>query len=187
ELTDLHAHQLRLARKDMQMIFQDPLASLDPRMTLGNIIAEPLKIYEPELSKQERRKKVEEMLERVGSSKNMINRYPHEFSGGQCQRIGVARALVVRPQLLICDEPTTALDMTIQAQIIELLQQINREFNMAILLITHDFRVVAGMCEHVLVIQHGKQVEYSDTLSLFCQPQENYTKELLASIPRLPD
>ncbi|QRN40700.1 MAG: ATP-binding cassette domain-containing protein [Neisseriaceae bacterium] len=186
ELTNLTTKSLRLARKDMRMIFQDPLASLSPRMTLGNIIAEPLKIYQPELTKLEIKQKVEDMLEKVGLSKNMVNRYPHEFSGGQCQRIGIARALIVKPKLLICDEPTTALDMCIQAQIIELLKKMNREFNMAILLITHDLRVVAGMCEHVLVLQHGQKVEYNDTLSLFCHPKQQYTKQLLTAIPRLP-
>lgn len=186
-INQLRRKELRRARRDMRMIFQDPLASLDPRMTVGNIVAEPLQVYAPELTHREKLKLVAAMLERVGLSAVMMNRYPHEFSGGQCQRIGIARALVVQPKLLICDEPTTALDMTIQAQIIQLLREINREYRMAILLVTHDFRTVAGLCDRVLVMKQGRKVEEAFTQLLFEHPKADYTKQLLAAIPHLPD
>ncbi len=132
----------RKARSDIQMIFQDPLASLNPRMTIGDIIAEPLRTYHPELSRQDIKDRVKTMMMKVGLLPNLINRYPHEFSGGQCQRIGIARALILEPKLIICDEPVSALDVSIQAQVVNLLQQLQREMGLSLIFIAHDLAVV---------------------------------------------
>lgn len=186
ELNRLPASARREARKNMQMIFQDSLSSLDPRMTLGSIVAEPLKSYAPYLSRQERLTQVNHMMSQVGLDPYMVNRYPHELSGGQSQRIAVARALIVKPKLLICDEPTTALDMKIQAQVIDLLKQIRKKENMSILLITHDFRTLVGLCDQTMVMKQGRIVERGITADLLSQPQTDYSKTLLTSIPLLP-
>lgn len=186
ELNRLPASARREARKSMQMIFQDPFSSLDPRMTLGSIVAEPLKSYALHLSHQERLTQVKYMMSQVGLDPHMVNRYPHELSGGQCQRIAMARALIIKPKLLICDEPTTALDMTIQAQVIDLLKQIRKKESMSILLITHDFRTLAGLCDQTMVMKQGRIVEQGETAELLSQPQTDYSKTLLASIPLLP-
>lgn len=186
ELNTLSSRAGRKARKSMQMIFQDPFSSLDPRMTLGSIVAEPLKSYIPHSSRQERLTQVKHIMFQVGLDPHMVNRYPHELSGGQCQRIAMARALIVKPKLLICDEPTTALDMIIQAQIIDLLKQIRKKENMSILLITHDFRALAGLCDQTIVMEQGRIVEQGKTAELLSQPQTDYSKALLASIPLLP-
>ena len=185
-LTSLNDPKQKKYRRLIQMIFQDPLASLDPRMTLKQIISEPLTRYEPHLNKKQREERVCEMIEKVGLKTTMLSRYPHEFSGGQCQRIGIARALVVRPQLLICDEATAALDVTIQAEIITLLHKLNQEFNMAIMMITHDLRLVSEFCQRLLVLKEGEIVEKGDTLTVFQHPQALYTKKLLAAISRIP-
>ena len=186
ELNKLPVSARREARKNMQMIFQDPFSSLDPRMTLGSIVAEPLKSHVPHLSRQERLTQVKHIMSQVGLVPYMVNRYPHELSGGQCQRVAMARALIVNPKLLICDEPTTALDMTIQAQVIDLLKKIRKKENMSILLITHDFRTLAGLCDRTMVMKQGRIVEQGKTADLLSQPQTDYSKTLLASIPLLP-
>ena len=142
ELTSLDKKSFRSKRRNMQIIFQDPLASLDPRMTVSEIISEPLQVFQPELSSRQRKKRVQQMMLRVGLLPNQINRYPHEFSGGQAQRIGIARALILKPELLICDEPVSALDVSIQAQIINLLMELQREMGLSMIFIAHDLSVV---------------------------------------------
>ncbi|WP_423824221.1 ABC transporter ATP-binding protein [Salinisphaera sp. SPP-AMP-43] len=173
-------------RRDVQMIFQDPLASLDPRMTVGQIIAEPLHHLRRDLSREERRRRVADMMDRVGLSQAQLNRYPHEFSGGQCQRIGIARALVVEPRVLICDEPVSALDVSIQARIVELLMELQRETNVAMLFIAHDLAVVRQISDDVRVMYLGRLMEQAPSDALFDAPRHPYTKALLSAVPR-PD
>lgn len=176
----------RALRRDVQMIFQDPLASLDPRMTVGQIIAEPLRHLHPHLSRAECRQRVVDMLDRVGLARAHLNRYPHEFSGGQCQRIGIARALVVEPRVLICDEPVSALDVSIQARIVELLMELQRETNVAMLFIAHDLAVVRQISHDVRVMYLGRLMEQATADRLFDAPRHPYTKALLSAVPR-PD
>ncbi|MEY3975654.1 MAG: hypothetical protein RLZZ33_709 [Pseudomonadota bacterium] len=178
--------QVRPLRRDLQIVFQDPLASLDPRMTVGEIVAEPLRVHAPELSRAERRERVADILRRVGLSPDVINRYPHEFSGGQCQRIGIARAMVLRPKLLVCDEPVSALDVSIQAQIVNLLQDLKRDFGMSILFVSHNLAVVRKLCERVLVLYLGKPMELAPTQMLYANPRHPYTRGLIAAVP-IPD
>ncbi|HET7313794.1 oligopeptide/dipeptide ABC transporter ATP-binding protein [Salinisphaera sp.] len=176
----------RALRRDVQMIFQDPLASLDPRMTVGQIVAEPLHHLRRDLSRAERRKRVADMLDRVGLVSAHLNRYPHEFSGGQCQRIGIARALVVEPRVLICDEPVSALDVSIQARIVELLMALQRETGVAMLFIAHDLAVVRQISHDVRVMYLGRLMEQASSDRLFDAPRHPYTKALLSAVPR-PD
>lgn len=159
DLLGMKADEWREVRSDIQMIFQDPLASLNPRMTIGEIIAEPLRTYHPKLSRQDVRDRVKAMMLKVGLLPNLINRYPHEFSGGQCQRIGIARALILEPKLIICDEPVSALDVSIQAQVVNLLQQLQREMGLSLIFIAHDLAVVKHISDRVLVMYLGHAVE----------------------------
>jgi oligopeptide transport system ATP-binding protein len=174
---------LRRRRRDMQMIFQDPLASLDPRMTVGETLAEPLEIFEPELGKEARRMRVAEMLERVGLAPAVVGRYPHEFSGGQCQRIGIARAMMPRPQLLVCDEPVSSLDVSIQGQIVNLLSDLQRDLKTAMLFISHNLAVVRHLSDRVMVMYGGRIVETASREELFSAPIHPYTRALLAAVP----
>jgi oligopeptide transport system ATP-binding protein len=185
-LESLSARAMRPLREQMQIVFQDPLASLDPRMTIGEIVAEPLRVHRRDMSREVRRAEVARMLERVGLSGDQINRYPHEFSGGQCQRIGIARAMILRPKLLVCDEPVSALDVSIQAQIINLLQDLKRESSTSILFVSHNLAVVRRLCERVLVLYLGKIMELAPREELFAAPRHPYTRGLLAAVP-LPD
>ncbi|MDP5291011.1 murein tripeptide/oligopeptide ABC transporter ATP binding protein OppF [Oceanimonas sp. CHS3-5] len=185
-LTGLGAGEWRGVRRNMQMIFQDPLASLNPRMTVGDIIAEPLVSFNPRLGKAEVRRRVAAIMERVGLLPNLINRYPHEFSGGQCQRIGIARALILEPRLIICDEPVSALDVSIQAQVINLLKDVQRELGLALIFIAHDLSVVRHIADRVLVMYLGHGVELADKQALYNDPKHPYTQALLSAVP-IPD
>lgn len=173
-------------RKQMQIIFQDPLASLDPRMTIGDIIAEPLTVHRPELSKNQRKEKVAQIMEQVGLLPLMINRYPHEFSGGQCQRIGVARAMILKPRLIVCDEPVSALDVSIQGQIINLIMELQASFNLSLIFISHDLSVVRHISHRILVLYLGNTMEIADKESLYTNPRHPYTKALISAVP-IPD
>lgn len=173
-------------RRQVQMVFQDPLASLDPRMNILQILSEPLRTHEPGLSAGDRMERVCALLERVGLDRGQLYRYPHEFSGGQCQRIGIARALILRPRVIICDEPVSALDVSIQAQIINLLRDLQQEFGLALIFIAHDLTVIRHVSQRVLVMYLGKVVEVADRRALFEHPQHPYTRALLASVP-IPD
>ena len=186
ELVGLSDKGMNEVRKDIQMIFQDPLASLNPRMTLGDIIAEPLRNYYPELGKDEVKARVREMMNRVGLLPNVINRYPHEFSGGQCQRIGIARALIVKPKLVICDEPVSALDVSIQAQVINLLKELQKEIGLSLIFIAHDLSVVKHISDRVLVMYLGNEVETARGEPIYNDPRHPYTKALLSAVP-IPD
>ena len=167
----LSQSQMRAKREDMQIIFQDPLASLDPRMTIGDIIAEPLRTFQPKLGRKEVRARIEDMLAKVGLSPHMINRYPHEFSGGQCQRIGVARAMILKPRLIVCDEPVSALDVSIQAQIVNLLDDLQDEFGLTYLFVAHDLSVVRHISHRILVLYLGRVMELADRDQLYRNPR----------------
>ena len=173
-------------RKDIQMIFQDPLASLDPRMTVAQIIAQPLRTHHPELSRDGVMCKVRAIMGRVGLTAQQINRYPHEFSGGQCQRIGIARALILSPKLIVCDEPVSALDVSIRAQIINLLKELQAEFGLALLFIAHDLAVVRHISHRIMVMYLGRVMESAQKRALYDDPQHPYTQALLSAIP-IPD
>jgi oligopeptide transport system ATP-binding protein len=176
---------LRALRRDLQIVFQDPLASLDPRMTVGETIAEPLRIFEPGLTGPARGSRVGAMLERVGLAADMKNRYPHEFSGGQCQRIGIARAMILSPKLLICDEPVSSLDVSIQGQIVNLLLDLQRDAGTAMLFISHNLAVVRHLSHRILVMYSGRLVEIAPRDALFAAPVHPYTRALLAAVPSL--
>jgi len=185
ELTKLRGEKLRQYRRQLQMIFQDPFASLDPRMTVGDIIAEPLDNFRIARGRK-RNQRVQELLKIVGLNPNFNNRYPHEFSGGQRQRIGIARALALNPKLVVCDEAISALDVSIQAQIVNLLEDLQREFKLTYLFIAHDLSVVRHISDRVMVMYLGKIVEIADSAETYSSPKHPYTKALLSAIP-VPD
>ncbi|HYP30417.1 MAG TPA: oligopeptide/dipeptide ABC transporter ATP-binding protein [Burkholderiaceae bacterium] len=174
------------ARRDIQIIFQDPLASLDPRMTVARIVGEPLRIHRPELSDAEVHAKVLAVMAEVGLTPQQVNRYPHEFSGGQCQRIGIARALILEPKLIICDEPVSALDVSIRAQIVNLLQELQRRKGLALIFIAHDLAVVKHISDRVLVLYLGRTMEIARGDALYARPGHPYTEALLSAVP-VPD
>ena len=185
DLVTLKGEDLRRMRRRMQMIFQDPYASLNPRMTVGNIIGEPLEVHGIAKGK-DRRERVQELLKVVGLNPYFVNRYPHEFSGGQRQRIGVARALALNPAFIVCDEPISALDVSIQAQVVNLLEDLQAEFGLTYLFIAHDLSMVRHISTRVAVMYLGKIVELTDRDSLYKNPQHPYTKALLSAVP-IPD
>lgn len=186
ELVGLSHKGWRNVRQDIQMIFQDPLASLNPRMTIGEIIAEPLRTYHPKTPKGQVQEQVRTMMKKVGLLPNVVNRYPHEFSGGQCQRIGIARALILRPKLIICDEPVSALDVSIQAQVINLLKEVQEEMGLALIFIAHDLSVVKHISDRVLVMYLGNAVELGTDKAVYDKPTHPYTEALMSAVP-LPD
>jgi oligopeptide transport system ATP-binding protein len=185
DLAKMQGEELRKMRRHMQMIFQDPYASLNPRMTVGDIIGEPLEVHNIAKGK-EKKERVQELLQIVGLNPYFVNRYPHEFSGGQRQRIGVARALAVNPDFIVCDEPISALDVSIQAQIINLLEELQSKFNLTYLFIAHDLSVVRHISDRIAVMYLGKIVELTDRDSLYGNPLHPYTKALLSAVP-IPD
>jgi peptide/nickel transport system ATP-binding protein/oligopeptide transport system ATP-binding protein len=177
--------EFRPLRREMQMIFQDPFGSLNPRMTIHAIIAEPLEIHFPKMTRGERRDRVAELLRQVGLQPEMMGRYPHEFSGGQRQRIGIARALAVKPRFIVCDEPVSALDVSVQAAIVNLLQDLQEELGLTYLFIAHDLAVVEHISDHVLVMYQGKIVESASADAIYNDPRHDYTKKLLSAVPVL--
>jgi len=185
-LLDLDKKRMRAHRQDLQIVFQDPLASLDPRMTIGQSIAEPLQTFAPEMAKDDRQKKVREMLKRVDLSPNMINRYPHELSGGQNQRVGIARAMIGNPKLVICDEAVSALDVSVQAQVIKLLARLQKETGMAMIFISHDLAVVREISHRIMVLYMGRIVEMADRDAIYDDTRHPYTKALISAVP-VPD
>jgi len=186
ELTELNTRSMRAMRRQMQVIFQDPFSSLNPRMTAGNIIGEPLIVHRLVDNKVEYKERVAELLNNVGLNPYMADRFPHEFSGGQRQRIGVARALSVDPKFIVCDEPVSALDVSIQAQIINLLEDLQDQFNLTYLFIAHDLSVVRHISDRVAVMYLGKMVEIADRNDIYVNPLHPYTQALLSAVP-IPD
>jgi oligopeptide transport system ATP-binding protein len=186
EVDALTQNAMKPLRRDVQVIFQDPLASLDPRMTAGEIVAEPLQVHQPDLSRAARDTAVLQALARVRLDPSLATRYPHELSGGECQRVGIARAMMLQPRLLICDEPVSALDVTVQEQIVSLLADLKRDSGLAILFISHNLAVVRQLCERILVLYLGRMMELAPAASLYTQPLHPYTRELLETAP-IPD
>jgi oligopeptide transport system ATP-binding protein len=185
ELTALGREEIRRLRREMQIVFQDPYSSLDPRMTVGDIVAEPLHVHGVG-TRRARRERVRHLLDVVGFNPGFTNRYPHEFSGGQRQRIGIARALALGPKLIVCDEPVSALDVSIQAQILNLLKDLQHEFGLTYLFIAHDLAVVRTMSDRIAVMENGKIVETGPADEVYGNPRHEYTKALLAAVP-VPD
>ncbi|MBV7407785.1 dipeptide ABC transporter ATP-binding protein [Maritimibacter sp. DP1N21-5] len=185
-LTALDRREMTKSRRDMQLVFQDPLASLDPRMTIADSIAEPLKTFQPGLTKSERRDKVIAMMKRVGLDQTYYNRYPHELSGGQNQRVGIARAMINQPKLIICDEAVSALDVSIQAQIVQLLKDLQAEFGMSMIFISHDLSVVRAISNRIMVLYLGRIVELGNAGDVVENPLHPYTKALISAVP-IPD
>ena len=186
DLLALQKTEMRKHRKEIQMIFQDPLASLNPRMTIGEIIAEPLKTHYPKTSKADIKARVEDVMNKVGLLENLINRYPHEFSGGQCQRIGIARALILKPKLIICDEPVSALDVSIQAQVINLLMDLQKEMGLTLIFIAHDLSIVKHISTKIMVLYMGNMVELAKSEDIYNHPRHPYTQALISAVP-IPD
>ncbi len=172
-------------RKKIQIIFQDPYNSLNPRLSIFEIIGEALEIHFPEMGREQRRERVAELLEKVGLKRAHLDRYPHEFSGGQRQRVGIARALAVNPEFIVCDEPVSALDVSVQAQIVNLLQDLQEELGLTYLFIAHDLAVVEHISDFVLVMNQGKIVEAATAEAIYENPQNDYTRKLLAAVPKL--
>nr|WP_297356192.1 ATP-binding cassette domain-containing protein [uncultured Caldimonas sp.] len=183
-LHSLSTRQMRQARREMQMVFQDPYGSLDPRQRVGRIVAEPLSIL-PGTDRAAQRARVDEVLEAVGLRAGDADKYPHEFSGGQRQRIAIARALVTRPKLIIADEPVSALDVSVQAQVLNLMRDLQQAYGVTYLFISHDLAVVEYLCDEVLVMQHGRVVERGAAQQVFRAPQHPYTRALLDAVPTL--
>jgi oligopeptide transport system ATP-binding protein len=185
ELTELGREPMRRVRRELQIVFQDPYASLDPRMTVGDIVSEPLVVHRIG-TRRDRRARVRELLDVVGFNPTYTNRYPHEFSGGQRQRIGIARALALNPKLIVCDEPVSALDVSIQAQILNLLKDLQHDFGLTYLFIAHDLAVVRSMSDRIAVMNRGKLVEIGPAEEVYTNPQDDYTKALHSAVP-VPD
>ncbi|HZJ14299.1 MAG TPA: ATP-binding cassette domain-containing protein [Chthoniobacteraceae bacterium] len=184
DILPLTESEFRPLRREMQMIFQDPFGSLNPRHTIFQIVGEALEIHFPQMTRSDREARVAELLTQVGLKPEMRHRYPHEFSGGQRQRIGIARALAVKPKFIVCDEPVSALDVSVQAQIVNLLQDLQEQLGLTYLFIAHDLAVVEHVSDHVLVMYRGKIVESASAEAIYENPQHEYTKNLLAAVPK---
>ena len=184
DILPMSESEFRPLRREVQMIFQDPFGSLNPRHTIFQIVGEALEIHFPAMNRGERRDRVNELMKQVGLKPEMMERYPHEFSGGQRQRIGIARALAVKPKFIVCDEPVSALDVSVQAQIVNLLQDLQAELGLTYLFIAHDLAVVEHMSDHVLVMYRGKIVESASADAIYADPQHDYTRKLLAAVPK---
>lgn len=182
-LASMDAEEARQQRQHLQIIFQDPLASLDPRMTVGDIIGEPLRSFFPQMTASQRRAKVFEMMEHVGLLPDHINRYPHEFSGGQAQRIGIARALILQPEVVVCDEPVSALDVSIKAQIVNLLAELQKKYGVSLLFVAHDLASVRYISHRVLVLYLGKTMELAAADAIYRSPRHPYTQSLIHAVP----
>ena len=185
EVLGLPESRFRPLRKDLQMVFQDPFGSLNPRMTIDEIIGEPLCIHFKQMSRRDRQERAAQLMDRVGLPVESLDRYPHEFSGGQRQRIGIARALAVQPRFLICDEPVSALDVSVQAQILNLLKDLQDELGLTYLFIAHDLAVVRHMSDEIIVMNRGRVVEHGEAGRVCDEPQHEYTRKLLNSVPKL--
>ena len=183
DMSGAHPNEWHDVRKNVQMVFQDPLASLNPRMNVLQIVGEPLRTHKPELSQAEVTARVKQVMARVGLMDNQLYRYPHEFSGGQCQRIGIARALILEPKLIVCDEPVSALDVSIQAQIINLLKDLQQQMQLALIFIAHDLAVVRHVSQRILVMYLGRVMELADKHELYAAPKHPYTRALLSAVP----
>ena len=184
DITKATDRELRPLRKQMQMVFQDPFGSLNPRMTIASIVGEALKIHFPQMGRDARRDRIADLLRRVGLKPEHMNRYPHEFSGGQRQRIGIARALAVEPKFIVCDEPVSALDVSVQAAIINLMQDLQEQYRLTYLFIAHDLAVVEHISDRVLVMTQGRIVEAASAEDIYSHPQHAYTQKLIAAVPK---
>ena len=184
DITNLSKEDLKSLRKEIQIIFQDPFSSLNPRISIGNSILEPMTVHNILSSKKERKLYVLELLKKVGLEEAHYNRYPHEFSGGQRQRIGIARTIALQPKLIICDESVSALDVSVQAQVLNLLNQLKEEFNFSYIFISHDLSVVKYMSDQLVVMNQGKIEEIGDADAIYSSPKTSYTKNLIESIPK---
>ena len=184
-ISELCPAAFRPYRKKIQIIFQDPYNSLNPRLSIFEIIGEALEIHFPQMTRPDRRERVAGLLDKVGLQRDHLDRYPHEFSGGQRQRVGIARALAVNPEFIVCDEPVSALDVSVQAQIVNLLQDLQEELGLTYLFIAHDLAVVEHISDYVLVMNQGKIVEAASAEAIYENPQDEYTRKLLAAVPKL--
>ena len=186
DLLSLNKSEMRKHRKQIQMIFQDPLASLNPRMNIGEIIAEPLRTHYPKTPEADVQERVSDVMKKVGLLGNLVNRFPHEFSGGQCQRIGIARALILKPKLIICDEPVSALDVSIQAQVVNLLMDLQEEMGLTLIFIAHDLSIVKHISTNIMVLYLGNMVEFANSRYIYENPRHPYTQALISAVP-IPD